>query len=174
MITMCKVNFAYILSTNYRKFNFPVNPHVCQIVSRSVCQNFLKDQEVFEFPCTYRSTCWDDVFLNNLHVIAIIIVRVRFSVPHNHRLDIFLIVGHNIKIGLLEQVRTSEHLHCGRIVCNHLIINLFAISILFAILKGPVHNKNENLYFLAPSQTQRMQPIILAWPWSPLDQCFFC
>ena len=28
-------------------------------------------------------------------------------------------------------------------------------------IKGSAHSKNENLYFLAPAQTKRMQPILL-------------
>ena len=27
--------------------------------------------------------------------------------------------------------------------------------------KGPAHSKNENLYFLVPAQTKRMQPILV-------------
>ena len=29
-------------------------------------------------------------------------------------------------------------------------------------VKGPAHSKNENLYFLAPAQTKRMQPILVS------------
>ena len=29
-------------------------------------------------------------------------------------------------------------------------------------VKGPVHSKNENLYFLASAQTKRMQPILVS------------
>ena len=29
-------------------------------------------------------------------------------------------------------------------------------------LKGPAHSKNENIYFLAPAQTKRMQPILVS------------
>ena len=30
-------------------------------------------------------------------------------------------------------------------------------------LKGPAHSKNENIHFLAPAQTKRMQPILVSW-----------
>ena len=30
------------------------------------------------------------------------------------------------------------------------------------LFKEPTHSKNENLYFLAPAQTKRMQPILVS------------
>ena len=30
------------------------------------------------------------------------------------------------------------------------------------VIKGPAHSRNENLYFLDPAQTKRMQPILVS------------
>ena len=35
-------------------------------------------------------------------------------------------------------------------------------DIFITLLKGPAHSKNENLYFLVPAQTKRMQPIFVS------------
>ena len=37
-------------------------------------------------------------------------------------------------------------------------------------LQGPAHSKNENLYFLAPAQTKRMQPVSCKAPFRSILQ----
>ena len=67
------------------------------------------------------------------------------------------------------------------IFCREL---LFTPVAHFLLLKGPAHSKNENFYFLAPAQTNRMQPILVSYQASfrsnlvqwesepPMDQFF--
>ena len=60
------------ISLPYRKFNFPVNPHVCLMVGRLVC--FLKGREV-RLPCLYRSTCFSSVSIL-LQILSVIYKRM--------------------------------------------------------------------------------------------------
>ena len=46
---------------------------------------------------------------------------------------------------------------------SHSVIARPAIIIFKLVVKGPVHKKNENLYFLAPAQTKLMQPILVPY-----------
>ena len=51
---------------------------------------------------------------------------------------------------------------CGEMLLKAKTLPFGRMDIETKELKGPAHSKNENLYFLAPVQTKRMQPILLS------------